>query len=154
MWMWRHKWRTRFWFYCNRLLVCCWIFFLLIFKFVFNEWKMYNMCSSLLCNHIVILEGNAWLDSKVCKLIALKVLHTSLLKTTAVTFIVLPLGSYALIPVPSPPFKTIWNWFCGMAFRAAVMLLLMSSVSSICLHFNISFIFGNKKKSLGDRSSE
>jgi hypothetical protein len=32
-------------------------FFDLIFKFVFNEWKMCNICSSLLCNHIVILEG-------------------------------------------------------------------------------------------------
>jgi hypothetical protein len=36
-----------------------------------------------------------------------------------------------------------------MAFRAAVALLLMSSVSSKCLPFNIFFIFGNRKKSLG-----
>jgi hypothetical protein len=36
-----------------------------------------------------------------------KVLHTSLLNITVVTFKVLPLGSYALMPVPSPPFKTI-----------------------------------------------
>ena len=43
--------------------------------------------------------------------------------------------------------KQFWNWFCGMAFRAAVVLLLMSSVSSKCLSFNISFIFGNRKKS-------
>jgi hypothetical protein len=33
-----------------------------------------------------------------------------------------------------------------MAFRAAVVLILMSSKY---LHFNISFIFGNRKKSLG-----
>ena len=44
----------------------------------------------------------------------LKVLHTSLLNTIVVTFKVLPLGSYAPMPAPSPPFKTIlelvlWN---------------------------------------------
>jgi len=42
------------------------------------------------------------------------VLHTSLLNTTLVAFKVLPLGSNALMPAPSPPFKTIlelvlWN---------------------------------------------
>jgi len=36
-----------------------------------------------------------------------------------------------------------------MAFRAAVVLLLVSSMSSKCLPFNISFIFGNRKKSMG-----
>jgi len=55
-----------------------------------------------------------WSENKVCELIAVKVLHTSLLNTTVVAFEVLPLGSYALMPVPSPPFKTIlelvsWN---------------------------------------------
>jgi hypothetical protein len=49
------------------------------------------------------------------------------------------------------PSRQFWNWFCGMAFRAAAVLLLMSS---ICLPFNISFIFVNRKKSLGARSSE
>ena len=92
--------------------------------------------------------------SKVRELIAIKVLHTSLLNTTVVAFKVLPLGSYASMPAPSPPFKTFWNWFCGMAFRAAVVLLLMSSMSPKCLPFNISFIFGNRKKSLGARSGE
>ena len=43
-----------------------------------------------------------------------KVLHTSLLNTTVVAFKVLPLGSYAPMPAPSPPFKIIlelvlWN---------------------------------------------
>ena len=52
------------------------------------------------------------------------------------------------------PSKQFWKWFCGMAFRAAVVLLLMSSMSSKCLPFNISFIFGNRKKSLGVRSGE
>jgi len=37
------------------------------------------------------------------------VLHTSLLNTTVVAFKVLPLGSYAPMPPPIPPFKTIFE---------------------------------------------
>jgi len=48
-----------------------------------------------------------WSDNKVHKLIAVKVLHTSLLNTTLVAFKVIPLGIYAPMPAPSPPFKTI-----------------------------------------------
>ena len=53
-------------------------------------------------------------DNTVRELIAVKVLHTSLLNTTVVAFKVLPLGSYTPMPAPSPPFKTIlelvlWN---------------------------------------------
>jgi len=50
-----------------------------------------------------------WPDNKVRELIAVKVLHTSLLNTTVVAFKVLPLGSYAPIPAPSPHFKTIFE---------------------------------------------
>jgi hypothetical protein len=55
-----------------------------------------------------------WSDNKVRELIAVKVLHTTLLNITVVAFKVLPLGSYARIPAPSTPFKTIlelvlWN---------------------------------------------
>jgi hypothetical protein len=55
-----------------------------------------------------------WSENKVRKLIVVKVLHTSLLKTTVVAFKVLPLGNYAPTPAPRPPFKTIleldlWN---------------------------------------------
>ena len=55
-----------------------------------------------------------WLDNKFRELIAVKVLHNSLLNTTVFAFKVVPLGSYAPIPAPSPPFKTIlelvlWN---------------------------------------------
>jgi hypothetical protein len=46
-------------------------------------------------------------DNKVHELIAAKVLYTSLLNATVVFFKVLPLGNYALMPAPSPPFKTI-----------------------------------------------
>jgi hypothetical protein len=65
----------------------------------------------------MVLEGlwiNMWSNNKVHELIAVKVPHTSLLNTTMVAFKVLPLGSYAPMSVPSPPFKTIlelvlWN---------------------------------------------
>ena len=53
-------------------------------------------------------------DNEVRVLIAVKVLHPSLQNTNVVAFKVLPLGSYALMPASSPPFKTIlemvlWN---------------------------------------------
>jgi hypothetical protein len=54
-----------------------------------------------------------WFDNKVRELISVEVVHTSLLNTV-VAFKVLPLGSYASMPAPSTPFKTIlepilWN---------------------------------------------
>ena len=55
-----------------------------------------------------------WADKKVRELIAVEVLHTSLLNTTAVAFKELLLESYAPMSAPSPTFKTIlelvlWN---------------------------------------------
>ena len=47
-----------------------------------------------------------WSDNKVRELVALEVLHTSMLNSTVVTFGALPLGTYAPMPAPSPPFKT------------------------------------------------
>ena len=52
--------------------------------------------------------------NKVRELNSAKVLHTSLFNTTVVAFKVLPLGSYATISAPIPPFRTIlemylWN---------------------------------------------
>jgi hypothetical protein len=62
------------------------------------------------CEHIRYVGS----DNKVRELIAVKVLHNSLLYITVVAFNVLPLGSYAPMPVPSEPLKTIlklvlWN---------------------------------------------
>jgi len=67
-------------------------------------------------------------------------------------FKILPLGSYASMPGPSLPLKEVSTWFSGIAFTAVVLLLLISS--SKYLPYNISFIFGNGKKSLGARSDE
>jgi hypothetical protein len=50
---------------------------------------------------------NMWSDNKVCELIAVKVLHTSLLNITVIAIKILPLGSYAPMRVPISPFKTI-----------------------------------------------
>jgi hypothetical protein len=71
-----------------------------------------------------------WSDNKVRELIAVEVLHISLLNISVIAFKVLPLGSYAPMLAPSS-------------------LLLMSSMSSKCLLFNILFIFGNRKKVIG-----
>jgi len=62
------------------------------------------------CSH----SQRTWPDNKVREIIAVKVLHTSLLNTTVVAFKVHALGSYAPMPAPSPPLKTIlelvlWN---------------------------------------------
>ena len=62
----------------------------------------------------LLLYTIMWSDNKVREIIMVKVLHTSLLNTTVVAFKVLPLGRYAPMPAPSPPFKTIlelvlWN---------------------------------------------
>ena len=46
-------------------------------------------------------------SDKVHELFTVKVLHTSLLNTTMAAFKVLPSGSYAPMPAPSLPFKTI-----------------------------------------------
>jgi len=60
-------------------------------------------------------------DNNVRELFAVKVLHNSLLNTTVVAFKVLPLGSYAPMPAPSPSFKTIlemvlWNGLQSCCF--------------------------------------
>jgi len=47
-----------------------------------------------------------WLDNKVRELVAVKVLHTSLLNTTVIAFTVLLFGSYAPLPAPGPHFET------------------------------------------------
>jgi len=71
-----------------------------------------------------------------------------------VAFKVLPLGSYAPMSAPSPPFKTVlelvlWN---GLQSGHCTTPDVINVIK--CLPFNISFIFGNRKESLGARSGE
>jgi len=68
-----------------------------------------------------------------------------------VAFKVPQLGSYAPMPAPSPPFKNNFGTvFVELPSELPLyVLLLMSSTSSKCLPFNISFIFGNRKSHWG-----
>jgi hypothetical protein len=52
-------------------------------------------------------KQHTWPDNKFRDLIAVKLLHTFSLKTTVVSFKVLPSGSYTPMPAPGPPIKTI-----------------------------------------------
>ena len=95
-----------------------------------------------------------WFDNKVCELITVKVLHISLLNSTMVAFKVLPLGSYALMPTPSPPFKTIlelvlWNGLqsCRCITPDVITVIKMPS-------FQCFLYFWEQKKSLEARSGE
>jgi hypothetical protein len=93
-------------------------------------------------------------EIKVRELITVKVLHTSLLNTTVVVFKVLPLGSYAPMPAPSPPFKMVlelvfWNGLrsCRCITPGVIGVNKMSSFQ----HF---LYLREQKKSLGARSCE
>ena len=87
--------------------------------------------------------------NKVREIIAVKVLHTYLRNTTVVAFKVLPLGSYAPMLVPSPPFKTIlemvmWNGLqsCRCITPDAINVIKMSS-------FQYFLYLGEQKKVTG-----
>ena len=95
-----------------------------------------------------------WSDNTVRELIAVKVLHTSLLNTTGSPWKYSTWEAMYRCQRLVHPSKQFWNWFCGMVFRAAVVLLLMSSKPSKYLTFNIYFIFGNRKMPLEARSGE
>ena len=93
---------------CNHIFVR--IFGTLVLRFY-----MVNLSTSIIEWLILFIQiKSTWSDKKVRELIAVKVLHTSLLNTIVVAFKVLPLRSYAPMPAPSPPLKTIlelvlWN---------------------------------------------
>jgi len=93
-------------------------------------------------------------DNKVRELIAVKLLHTSLLNTTVVAFKVLPLGSYAQMPAPSPSFKIVlelvlWNGLqsCHSIIPDVINVIKMPS-------FQYFLYLREQKKSLGARSGE
>jgi len=75
-----------------------------------------SLCNEVPSPHSGLRKNSCatWAFNKVHEFIAVKVLHNSLLNTIVVAFKLLPLGSYAPMPAPSPPFKTIlelvlWN---------------------------------------------
>jgi len=91
-----------------------------------------------------------WCHNKVRELVMVNVLHTSLLNTTVVAFIVIPLGSYAPMPAPSPPLKTIlelvlWNGLqsCHCIIPDVISVIKMPS-------FQYFLYLQEKKKVTGD----
>jgi hypothetical protein len=68
-------------------------------RFILTDFLLYNL--------VLLTSDHTSTDNKVRELIAVKVLHTSLLNITVVAFKVLPLGSHVPMSAPSPPFKTI-----------------------------------------------
>jgi hypothetical protein len=90
-----------------------------------------------------------WSDNKVRELITVKLLYTSLLNITVVAFKVLPSGSYAPMPAPSPPFKTIlelvlWNGFlsCRRITPDVINVIKMPS-------FQYFLYLGEQKEAIG-----
>jgi hypothetical protein len=81
-------------------------------------------CLSVLC--LYILWRHTWFENKLRELNVIKVLHTLLLNITVVAVKVITSGSYALVPVSSPPFKTIlelvlWNSLTESSVRAGAL---------------------------------
>jgi hypothetical protein len=97
---------------------------------------------------------HTWSDNKVRELIAVNVLHTSLLNITTAAFKELPLESYAPMPAPIPSFKTIFELVLWNGLQLCRRITPDVINVTKCLPFNISFIFGDRKKSLGARSGE
>ena len=98
--------------------------------------------------------SSIYMVAKVHELITVKVLRTSLVNRPWSPSKYYTWEAMQQCQRLVHPSKQFWNWFGGMAFRAAVLLPLMSSMSSKYLPYNISPIFGNGKKSLGARSDE
>ena len=101
-----------------------------------------------------VVAEHTWSDNKVRELIAVKVLHTSLLNTTVVAFKVFPLRSHAPMPAPSSPFQTIlklvlWNGVqsCRCITPDVINVIKMPS-------FQYFLYLREQKKSLGARSGE
>jgi hypothetical protein len=102
-----------------------------------------------------ITHAHVWSDDKVRELIAGKVLHTSLLSITVVTFKELPLRSYALMPAPRSPFKPIlelvlWNGLQRCRHITPDVINVMKMSSFQCF----PYLLEQKKKSLGVTSGE
>jgi hypothetical protein len=88
-----------------------------------------------------------WSDNKVRELIAVNLLHTSLLNIAVVAFKVLLLGVYALMPAPNPPFRAILELVLWNGLQSCHHI----TPDVIKIPFNISFIFMDRKKSSGAR---
>ena len=92
---------------------------------------------------------NKWSDNKDRELIAIKVLHISLLNTTMVAFKILSLGSYTLMPASSSHVKTILELVLWNGLQSCRHVT-PDVINVIKMHrFNIFFTFGNTKSLWG-----
>jgi hypothetical protein len=82
----------------------------LVLHYFLSSWQSSGYCTFItslaiitykFANFLQVSVACMWSDNKVSELITVKVLHTSLLNITVVAFKVPPLGSYALMPVPT-----------------------------------------------------
>jgi hypothetical protein len=94
------------------------------------------------------------LNNKVREHIAVKVLNTSLLKKPVFATKALPLGSYAPMPRPNPPFKIIldpvlWN---GLQICRCITPDVINVTKMPSIQYFLYFEY--RKKSQGDRYVE
>ena len=94
-------------------------------------------------------------ENKVRELIAVKVLHTSLMNTTVVAFKVLHLGSYAPMPAPSSPFKKILELVLrnGLQSCRCITPDVINVIKMPSFQYFL-YLREQEKKSLGARSGE
>jgi hypothetical protein len=96
-----------------------------------------------------------WSGNKAREFISVKVLHTSLLNITVVTFRVLPLGSYTRMPARSPLFKTILELLLWSGLQSCCHITPdVISVIKITSVLYFLYLEEQKKKSFGARSGE
>jgi hypothetical protein len=95
-----------------------------------------------------------WSDNKVRDLIGVKVLYNSLLNITVVAFKVLPLGSYAPLPAPSPPFRIILKMLLWNGLQRCCRIT--ADVNNVIKmpSFQYFLYLQKQKNSLGARSGE
>ena len=89
--------------------------------------------------------STTWTHNKVRELIAVKVLHTSLLNTTMVACTVLPLGRYAPMPAPSQPFKTILELVLWNGLQTC-RCITPDIINAIKMHFFQYFLYLREQK--------
>jgi hypothetical protein len=88
-----------------------------------------------------------WRDNNVRELIAVTVLHTSFLNIIVVTFKVLPLRSYALMPAPSFPLQN--NYGAGFVERPSELLSYYSGIINIIKMLSFQcFLFLREEKNI------
>jgi len=94
------------------------------------------------------------MNNKVHELIVVKVPRTSLLNTTVVAFKILPLGSYAPMPAPGAPFKTVLELVLSKGLQSCCCIT-PDVINFIKMpSFQYFLYLREQKKVIGARSGE